>query len=71
MGDAKRRKAVLGDQFGKEERVAFWLPVTKSQSEQFMKITTTGAWIGIGGMVALWAIVRFIGPAMGWWQLAG
>jgi hypothetical protein len=71
MGDAKRRKEVLGDQFGKEERVASWLPVTKSQSEQFVKITTTGAWVGIGGMVVLWAIVRFIGPAMGWWQLAG
>jgi hypothetical protein len=70
MGDAKRRKEVLGEKFGQEEKVAPWMPITKRQSEQFVKMTTTGAWIGIGGMVVLWATVRFIGPAMGWWQLA-
>ncbi|MFM2431781.1 MAG: hypothetical protein RLZZ511_2994 [Cyanobacteriota bacterium] len=69
MGDSKRRKAQLGEQYGKEEKVAPWMPITKRQSEQFMKITTTGAWIGIGAMVALWITIRFIGPFFGWWSL--
>jgi hypothetical protein len=33
-------------------------------------ITTQGAWIGIGSLVLFWVIVRFIGPAAGWWTLA-
>jgi hypothetical protein len=33
-------------------------------------ITTRGAWIGIGSLVLFWVIVRFIGPAAGWWSLA-
>jgi len=52
------------------ERVVSWLPLTKQQTDQFMAITTRGAWIGIGGLVALWVVVRFIGPAAGWWTLA-
>lgn len=71
MGEAKRRKELLGEKYGQDEKVAPWMPVTKKQSEQFMKITTTGAWIGIGGMVALWMTIRFIGPYFGWWELAG
>jgi hypothetical protein len=50
--------------------VAPWLPLTKQQTSQFMAITTRGAWIGIGGLVAFWVVVRFIGPAAGWWTLA-
>ncbi|OUC12592.1 MAG: hypothetical protein B0A82_21710 [Alkalinema sp. CACIAM 70d] len=71
MGDSKRRKETLGANYGKEERFLPWLPVTKSQAEQFNRITTTGAWIGIGLLVAGWVTIRFIGPAFGWWQLAG
>ena len=51
-------------------RVVSWLPLTRNQTQQFMAVTTRGAWIGIGGMVALWITVRFIGPAAGWWTLA-
>ncbi len=69
MGEAKRRKAALGDQYGKDNRVLPWLPLTKTQSEQFMKWTTRGAWIGIGGLVAVWLTVRIIGPGFGWWQV--
>ena len=47
-----------------------WLPLTRNQTQQFMAVTTRGAWIGIGGMVVLWVTVRFIGPAAGWWTLA-
>lgn len=69
MGEAKRRKEALGDQYGKEEKFLSWLPITKSQSAQFMKWTTTGSWIGIGLLVFSWLTVRFIGPAFGWWQI--
>ena len=51
-------------------RVVSWLPLTRNQTQQFMAVTTRGAWIGIGGMVVLWITVRFIGPAAGWWTLA-
>lgn len=69
MGEAKRRKAALGEQYGQESRILPWLPITKSQSEKFLKITTTGAWIGIGIMIFVWFTVRFIGPAFGWWEI--
>ncbi|GAB4535895.1 MAG: DUF2839 domain-containing protein [Pleurocapsa sp.] len=69
MGESKRRKAALGEDYGKETRILPWLPITKTQSEQFLKITTKGAWIGIGIMIAVWFTVRFIGPAFGWWEL--
>lgn len=69
MGEAKRRKVALGERYGQESRILPWLPITKSQSEKFIKITTTGAWIGIGIMIAVWFTVRFIGPAFGWWEI--
>jgi hypothetical protein len=69
MGEAKRRKAALGDKYGQEPTILPWLPITKTQAEQFVKWTTKGAWIGIVAMVALWLTVRFIGPAFGWWEV--
>ena len=69
MGEAKRRKAALGENYGKEETILPWLPITKTQAAQFVTWTTRGAWIGIGLMVALWFTVRFIGPAFGWWEV--
>ncbi|NEP60874.1 MAG: DUF2839 domain-containing protein [Symploca sp. SIO2G7] len=69
MGEAKRRKALLGEQYGKEQKIFPWLPITKSQGQQFVKWTTRGAWIGIGLMVLVWLSVRFIGPAFGWWEV--
>jgi hypothetical protein len=47
-----------------------WLPLTKNQTQQFVAVTTRGAWFGIGAMVLLWITVRFIGPAAGWWTLS-
>jgi hypothetical protein len=79
MGEAKRRseqglpprpkpaKAKLADT---SPRLAPWLPLTQRQGEQFVQITTRGAWVGIGALVLFWVIVRFIGPAAGWWTLA-
>lgn len=69
MGEAKRRKAALGEQYGQEARILPWLPITKSQSQQFMKWTTRGTWIGIGVMIAAWVTIRFIGPGFGWWEV--
>ena len=69
MGESKRRKTALGEDYGKEEKILPWLPITKKQAQQFVTWTTRGAWIGIGLMVALWFTVRFIGPAFGWWEV--
>ncbi|MBE9128822.1 MULTISPECIES: DUF2839 domain-containing protein [unclassified Coleofasciculus] len=70
MGEAKRRKAALGEKYGQEARMVPWLPVTKSQGEQFVKWTTRGAWIGIGFLAVWWLTIRLIGPALGWWELS-
>lgn len=69
MGESKRRKEALGEQYGKEQPILPWLPITKRQSEQFMNWTTRGAWIGIALLVGVWLTVRLIGPSMGWWQI--
>lgn len=69
MGESKRRKASLGEKYGQEERILPWVPISKRQSEQFMAITTRGAWIGIGLLAAGWFTVRFLGPAFGWWDV--
>jgi Protein of unknown function (DUF2839) len=71
MGDSKRRKEQLGDGYGKTEPVFSWLPgLTKEKASQFVSITTFGAWAGISAMIALWVVVRFVGPAAGWWELS-
>ncbi|HEY9847689.1 MAG TPA: DUF2839 domain-containing protein [Candidatus Caenarcaniphilales bacterium] len=69
MGEAKRRKELLGEKYGQEQRVFPWLPLTKSQAEQFSKWTNKGAWVGIGALVIYWIVIRFIGPGLGWWQV--
>ncbi|MGB3613673.1 MAG: DUF2839 domain-containing protein [Elainellaceae cyanobacterium] len=70
MGDSKRRKDLMGDQYGQESNILPWLPVKKSQASTFVKLSTQGAWIGIGGLVVYWVAVRFLGPALGFWQLS-
>lgn len=67
MGEAKRRKQSIGDEYGKEERIVPWLPITKTQSEDFVKWTSRGSWMGISLLVAWWIVVRFVGPSAGWW----
>lgn len=52
------------------ERFISWLPLTRSQADQFVSVTTQGSWIGIAALVLFWVVVRFIGPAAGWWTLA-
>jgi hypothetical protein len=69
MGEAKRRKQTMGQQYGQEEKIVSWLPITKNQSQQFIEITTKASWFGIGLLVAVWVTIRFIGPGFGWWQI--
>ena len=69
MGESKRRKAALGDKYGQEAQIFSWLPITKKQADQVAKWSNQGAKIGIGLLVVSWPTVRFIGPALGWWQV--
>lgn len=69
MGESKRRKEALGDQYGQESRILPWVPITKTQAEQFVRWTTRGSWIGIALLVIYWITIRFIGPSFGWWQV--
>ena len=78
MGEAKRRKK-LGlapkknnnkSQLDKSPRIFEWLPLTVNQRDMFIKLSVKTSWFGIGGLIILWIVVRFIGPAAGWWTPA-
>jgi hypothetical protein len=82
MGEARRREIqglpprqpkaakARGSAIDTSPRLASWLPFSRNQADQFVTITTKGAWIGIAALVIFWLTVRFIGPAAGWWTLA-
>lgn len=81
MGEAKRRadlglpprekpRGVQGKKADTSPRIVAWLPLTRDQASRFVTLTTKGAWIGIGALALLWVMVRFIGPAAGWWTLS-
>ena len=78
MGEAKRRKKLglssnknnLNSEVDKSPRLFEWLPLTINQRDNLIKLSIKASWFGIGGLVVLWIIVRFIGPAAGWWTLA-
>ncbi len=75
MGEAKRRKTlglpprknskkrVLDD----SPRIIKWLPFTENQKDYFIKLSIRAGWFGIALLILLWIVVRFIGPAAGWW----
>ena len=78
MGEAKRRKT-LGlppkknnsqNNFDGSPRLFKWLPFTINQRDKLIKLSIKASWFGIGGLVILWILVRFVGPAAGWWTLA-
>ena len=78
MGEAKRRKT-LGlppkknnppTKFEDSPRIFEWLPFTINQRDSLIKLSIKASWFGIGGLVILWIVVRFIGPTAGWWTLA-
>jgi hypothetical protein len=78
MGEAKRRasqglpprQAKPSASVDKSPRLISWLPLSRNQADQFVSVTTRGAWIGISALVLFWLTVRFIGPAAGWWHLS-
>ena len=73
MGEARRRsdKGLPPRQKSSDKnespRIFSWLPITQNQKEQFYALTTKGAWIGIGVVLFIWIVVRFVGPAAGLW----
>ena len=78
MGEAKRRKTLgmpskknnIKSKEDNSPRLFEWLPLTINQRDSFMKLSIKASWFGIGGLVLLWVVVRFIGPTAGWWTLA-
>ena len=77
MGEAKRRKT-LGlppkrknskTQIDESPRLFDWLPLTIYQRDNLIKLSIKASWFGIGALVILWVVVRFIGPSAGWWKL--
>ena len=78
MGEAKRRKTLglppkknnRNVKFNESPRLFEWLPLTINQRDSLIKLSIKASWFGIGGLVILWIIVRFIGPAAGWWTPA-
>ena len=78
MGEAKRRKTLglppkkinIQSQVDESPRLFEWLPLTINQRDSLIKLSIKASWIGIGSLVLLWIVVRFIGPAAGWWTLA-
>ena len=78
MGEAKRKKD-LGlysrNVYKKQDvdnspRLVEWIPITVNQKDKFIKLSIKGGWVGIGLLVLLWVVVRFIGPSLGWWTPA-
>ena len=78
MGEAKRRKN-LGlpprdvnqkKQVDNSPRIISWFPFTENQKDNFIKLSIRASWFGIAMLILLWIIVRFIGPAAGWWTPA-
>ena len=78
MGEAKRRKT-LGlpprlinskKDIDDSPRIVDWLPFTEKQKDYFIKLSIRASWVGIAFLILLWIVVRFIGPAAGWWTPA-
>ena len=73
MGEARRRSEQGLKPRNKKNprsespRIVSWFPVTQAQRDQFIQLSIRAGWIGIGALVILWIIVRFVGPAAGWW----
>ena len=78
MGEAKRRKILglppkksnISSKLDQSPRIFDWLPITLNQRDNLIKLSIKASWFGIGGLIFIWIIVRFIGPAAGWWTPA-
>ena len=78
MGEAKRREKLglppkknnINNKVDQSPKVFDWLPITVNQKDSLIKLSIKISWFGIGSLVILWVIVRFIGPSAGWWTLS-
>ena len=75
MGEAKRRKAQMGQKYGDPDQELIMpqfklIPITKGQAKRAYEWSTRGAWAGIAFLAVFWVIIRFIGPFFGWWEIA-
>tara|TARA_B100000963_G_C22070211_1_gene427718 strand:- start:48 stop:293 length:246 start_codon:yes stop_codon:yes gene_type:complete len=78
MGEAKRRKTLglpprdvsYKKEIDNSPRFINWLPITENQKDYFIKLSIKASWLGIALLILLWIVVRFIGPAAGWWTPA-
>ena len=78
MGEAKRRKtlglppkkSITKTKYDESPRLVEWLPFTINQRDNLIKLSIKASWFGIGGLIILWIVVRFICPAAGGWTLA-
>ena len=78
MGEAKRRKTLgmpskknnIKSKEDNPPRLFEWLPLTINQRDRLIQFSIKASWFGIGALVILWVVVRFIGPAAGWWTPA-
>jgi Protein of unknown function (DUF2839) len=71
MGKSKRNPGTSQATAKQDEKILPWTSITRKQADQFVEITTTGAWVGIGLLILLWIAVRVLGPALGLWSLTG
>jgi hypothetical protein len=69
MGEAKRRKEQMGEQYGQPQTSLAGSLFSKGNTEKFVKWTTRGSWVGIGLVAVAWLVIRFVGPSFGWWQV--
>tara|TARA_Y100000589_G_C27156271_1_gene630985 strand:+ start:1589 stop:1834 length:246 start_codon:yes stop_codon:yes gene_type:complete len=78
MGEAKRRKNLglaprevsSNKNLDNSPKIINWLPITQNQKDRFIKFSIRTGWFGIALLMLLWVVVRFIGPAAGWWTPA-
>jgi len=78
MGEAKRREKLglpskqinIKNKVDQSPQLVSWLPITVNQKDSLIKLSIKVGWFGIAFLVILWIVVRFIGPAAGWWTLA-
>ena len=78
MGEAKSSKTLglppknnnTKTKLDESPRLFKWLPFTINQRDNLIKLSIKASWFVIGGLVILWIVVRFVGPAAGWWTLA-
>jgi Protein of unknown function (DUF2839) len=71
MGKSKPKSGVPQSTAKQDEKILPWTSITRKQADQFVQITTTGAWVGIGLLILLWIAVRVLGPSLGLWSLTG